>query len=104
MLGFVSPDGKFYECECFGHISLADKLLKEIYRQQSNNPVDKLCKLGWVVIQSSFVGFAGDNTYHTPQLTKEQKQWLKEKESIMSYEQHIGLKLCLEINEMLDEM
>lgn len=59
MLGFISPDGKFYECGFYEHISLADRLLEEVYKQQSNNPVDKLCKCGWVIIQSSFVGFAG---------------------------------------------
>ena len=103
MLGFISPDGKFYECGFYEHISLADRLLEEVYKQQSNNPVDKLCKCGWVIIQSSFVGFAGDDAYHTPQLTREQKLWLEENESKMSQDQHIGLKLCLEINEMLYE-
>lgn len=68
------------------------------------NSMDKLCKFGWVVIQSSFIGFAGDDAYHTPQLTREQKQWLKENESNMSYDQRIGLELCLEINEMLYEI
>lgn len=103
MLGFISPDGKFYECEYYTHMKLADELLEKVYKQQSNKPVDKLCKFGWVVIQSSFIGFTGDDAYHTPQLTREQKQWLKENESNMSYDQRIGLELCLEINEMLYE-
>ena len=104
MLGFISPDGKFYKCEYYAHMKLADELLEKIYKQQSNKPVDKLCKLGWVVLQSSFVGFAGDDGYYTPQLTREQKQWLEENEQNMSYDQRIGLKLCLEIDEMLYEM
>ena len=103
MLGFVSPEGKFYECGYFEHIKLADKLLENIYKYQSNNPVDQLCKFGWVIIQSSFIGFAGDDAYHTPQLTKEEKSWLEEHEEQMTYDQRIGLNLCLEINDMLYE-
>lgn len=103
MLGFVSPEGKFYECGYFEHIKLADELLEKGYKQQSNNPVDNLCKHGWVVIQSSFIGFAGDDAYNTPQLTREQKEWLNENWQKMSYDQQIGLNLCLEINEMLYE-
>lgn len=47
------------------------------FDQESNDPADKLCRCGWVIIQSSFIGFAGDNAYHVPQLTKEQKSWLE---------------------------
>lgn len=103
MLGFVSPEGKFYECGYSKHIKLADKLLNDVYKQQSNNPVDKLCKLGWVVLQSSFIGFAGDDAYSTPQLTKEQKSWLEEHGEQMTFDQRTGLNLCLEINDMLYE-
>lgn len=103
MLGFLSPFGKFFKCGYFEHMSLADTLLKDVYKEESNNPVDKLCKHGWVAIQSSFIGFAGDNTYHTPQLTFEQKEWLKDHEDIFSYDQKIGLQMCIEINDMLYE-
>lgn len=103
MLGFLSPFGKFFECEYFKHLSLADTLLKDVYKEESNNPVDKLCKYGWVVIQSSFIGFAGDDAYRTPQLTREQKTWLNNHKDMLSYDQKIGLKLCIEINDMLYE-
>lgn len=103
MLGFLSPEGKFYKCDFMEHLSLAEELLDKIYKQQSNNPVDKLCKCGWIVIQSSFIGFAGDDAYHTPRVTKAQKQWLEDNKNNLSYDQNIGLELCLEINEMLYE-
>lgn len=103
ILGFLSPSGMFYECKYFEHLSLADMLLDELYKDQSNNPVDKLCKYGWVVIQSSFIGFAGDDAYHTPQLTREQRKWLEENKNDMSYDQRIGLELCTEINDMIYE-
>lgn len=103
MLGFLSPFGKFFKCEYFGHLSLADTLLKDVYKKESNNPVDTLCKYGWVIIQSSFVGFAGDDAYHTPQLTREQREWLIDHKNILSHDQNIGLDLCIEINDMLYE-
>lgn len=28
-LGFMSPDGKFYECEYYGHLDLAEKICEE---------------------------------------------------------------------------
>lgn len=103
MLGFLAPSGKFFECEYFSHINLATDLLEKVYKQQSNNPVDKLCKHGWIVIQSSFIGFSGDNFYHTPKLTKEQKEWLEDNKNDMSYNQQTGLKLCLELDKTLFE-
>lgn len=103
MLGFLSPFGKFFKCKYFEHLLLADTLLKDVYKKESNNPVDTLCKYGWVVIQSSFVGFAGDDAYHTPQLTREQREWLIDHKDILSYEQNIGLELCIEINDMIYE-
>ena len=90
-LGFLSPEGKFYECGFIDHLSLADKLLDKIYKQQSNNPVDKLCKCGWIAIQSCFIGFAGDDAYHTPKITKEQRKWLYDNKNELTYDQNIGL-------------
>lgn len=103
MLGFLSPFGKFFKCKYFEHLSLADALLKDVYKEESSNPVDVLCKHGWIVIQSSFIGFAGDDAYHTPQITREQKEWLVDHEDVLSCDQKIGLELCVEINDMLYE-
>lgn len=101
MLGFLSPSGVFHECDYHGHMPLADRLLEQMYHVKSNNPVDKLCRFGWVVIQSSFVGFAGDDAYNSPELTKEQILWLEERKNKMTVTQCLSLKLCLEINEVL---
>ena len=103
MLGFLSPSGEFFQCEYRGHLTLADKLLMDFYDQESNNPVDKLCRCGWVIIQSSFIGFAGDNAYHIPQLTKEQKSWLEESEDRMTHSQRVSLELCKGIDSVLYE-
>ena len=98
MLGFLSPFGKFFKCEYFEYLSLADILLKDIYKEESNNSVDKLCKYGWVVIQSSFIGFAVDDPNHTSQLTSEQIEWLIDHRNVLSYDQKIGLELCIKTN------
>lgn len=103
MLGFLSPDAKLYTCEFYEHMKLADKLLEEVYKESSNTPTEKLCKHGWVVIQSGFVGFAGDDLYITPKLTYEQRQWLEEHREEFSYNQTFGLNLCLEYDDLLKE-
>lgn len=69
--------------------------MEKVYKQQSNNPVDNLCRRGWVVIQSSFIGFEGDDAHNTPQFTREQKNELEENEQKMSYDQQIDLNLTL---------
>lgn len=104
MLGFLSPFGEFVQCNQFEHIKLADTILKEVYKQERNNPVDQLCKYGWIVIQDFFVGFAGDEMYHTPRITEEQMKWLEDNIKTFSYSQIIGLNLLFEINEILYEV
>ncbi len=103
MLGFLSPEGEFYECGYFEHMKLAEKLLREKYNCSSNRPVDKLCRFGWVVLQSSFIGFSGDDAYGTPEFKGRQKTWLEDHRKQMAYDQLIGLDLCLEINDLLYE-
>lgn len=103
MLGFLSPSGKFFGCEFHEHISLADKLLEEVYQQQSCNPVDRLCKYGWVVIQTFFIGFADRDSCHMPMLTRAQKDWLEANKDKLSHQQRQGLEVCEEINALLYE-
>lgn len=101
ILGFVSPSGKFYECLPFGHFKLANQLLGELYKTQDINPVDKLCRLGWIVLKTDFVGFVDDNLHNIRPLSKPQKQWLSENRIYMPISQRLLLNTCLEIDEML---
>lgn len=101
MYGFVSPDGQFHECEYGGHIMLALELLKAFYGLSSNNPVDLLCSHGWIAVQASFVGFAGDDIRHSPSITAAQRQWIEENEGELSHDQRISLAMCLEADELL---
>lgn len=103
MLGFLSPEAKFFKCDFCGHLDLADELLYKMFKESSNRPVEKLCKHGWIVIQSGFVGFVGDNLYITPKLTYEQKKWLEGHREEFSYSQLIGLDICIELDEMMFE-
>lgn len=57
VLGFVAPFGEFYECLPFEHIKLANDLLEKMYKAQNANSVDRLCRLGWIVLEKDFVGF-----------------------------------------------
>ena len=101
MLGFLSPSGEFHECGQYWHIELADKLLQKHYGICQVNSVDNLCRLGWVAIQDSFVGFAGSAIQHEPQLTESQKTWLIENRKDMSIQQNKSIDLCLEVDDVL---
>lgn len=103
MLGFLSPQGEFFECERAEHIPLADKILRDVYRIGSDTPVDKLCACGWVTMQDLFVGFVCDDISHCPKLSYEQKDWLITNKCNMSHSQLVSLKMCFEINGLLYE-
>jgi hypothetical protein len=102
MLGFVSPEGKLYSCNMYGHISLADKILKEIYSIECNLSVEKLCAKGWIIIQSGFIGFTG-HLCTSLTITKEQDDFLIENIKEFSYGQQLSLSITMEINNMYKE-
>ena len=64
VLGFVAPFGEFYECLPFEHIKLANALLEKMYKAQNANSVDRLCRLGWIVLEKDFVGFIDDDIHN----------------------------------------
>lgn len=104
ILGFLSPEGKFHKCEYFYHHALADELLWDLYREKSNIPEGRLCEHGWVIIQSSFIGFT--NSRHMivrPTLTKEQREWLENNTHRLHYEQRSALEDFFEIENMYKE-
>lgn len=99
--GFLSPDGILYECGLWLHEYKADTILKDKYDRVSNNSVDLLCKLGWVVIQSGFVGFSGDSIMMSPELTERQKTWLYDNKDKFNKYQLDALERCFEVDELL---
>lgn len=101
VLGFVAPFGEFYECLPFEHIKLANTLLEKMYKAQNANSVDRLCRLGWIVLEKDFVGFIDDDIHNICPLTNSQKQWLKENREKMPVSRRLLLDKCLEIDEML---
>lgn len=47
--GWLSPEGKMYNCEYMDHIAKADTLIKEYnYEKENNRPDDILMNHGWV--------------------------------------------------------
>lgn len=101
MIGFVSPSGEFIECDYYDHIPTAHKLLKNIYKIESNNPVDKLCEFGWIVIQRQFVGFSLDDLRKSPKLTKQQIDFVENIRYKLRHEQEESWNVCLKANKLL---
>jgi hypothetical protein len=86
----------------YGHITLADNILKEQYGIECNLSVEKLCSLGWIAIQSGFIGYTGAQVINLI-FTKEQEEFLLNKYDEFSYGQQVSLKTTLEISNMLKE-
>ena len=42
MLGFLSPDGKLFSCEYYGHLDLAGEILRTHYGVNQYNEVERL--------------------------------------------------------------
>lgn len=102
MLGWLSPEGIFYECEFMGHVSKAIELLKKVYSVETNY-AQRLADLGWCAIQSGFVGFPDNPHRETPLFTDAQKKWLERNRKNMSYGQNMALDISLETDELLRE-
>ncbi|MBO5435931.1 hypothetical protein J6A31_09065 [bacterium] len=98
MLGFLSPSGKFHECNYYGHLDLANTLLQTHYHSTRNDEVETLCDLGWVVIQSTFIGFAG-NRHRT--YTLAQEQWFDEHYNKLSTDQKRVYDDTRELSDLL---
>ena len=100
ILGFVSPTGEYFECNRYGHIPLADKLLKEMFNEKSiSSPVEELCKHGFVVIQDYFVGFQSNDIFDAPKLTYEQLDWLRKHSGEFTHSQIESLFILYESDE-----
>lgn len=75
IIGLLSPEGKFYECDSYGHLSLAEDLCATLYKKtdfyHSVECEDYLIKKGFIVFQARHVynGFF--------EITKEQFDFIK---------------------------
>lgn len=100
IMGFLSPTGEYFECDRYGHIPLADELLKEMFNKKSiSSPVESLCKHGFVVIQDYFVGFQSNDIFDTPKLTYEQLDWLRKHSGEFTHSQIESLFMLYESDE-----
>lgn len=58
IIGVLSPDGKFYKCESYGHLSLAKELCKTLFNKEFLSGVkceDYLLENGYIVFQTRHV-------------------------------------------------
>lgn len=99
LLGFVDPDGNFYQCKKYGHEGLADTLLEKFYGIKSNLSIESLCEYGWMVIQSQYVGFILNKSMKLS-FTKKQEQFLVNNFNVFTYGQIKGIELAYELSNM----
>ena len=75
IIGMLSPDGKFYECDSYGHLSLAEDLCKDLFNKtdfyRTIQCEDYLISKGFIVFQARHVynGFF--------EISKEQLDFIK---------------------------
>ena len=77
--GWLSPEGKFYPCACYDHISTAREIIDELKIQDDSNnavPDDILIKHGFVGISIMTLTDHGFVFYYK-KLTPEQARFLK---------------------------
>lgn len=58
IIGILSPNGDFYECEDYGHLYLSEKLCKDLYNLEFcriTQAEDYLIKKGFIVFQARHV-------------------------------------------------
>lgn len=100
MLGFLSPEGKFFPCKYYGHLDLAGELLRSHYGISQYNEIEKLCDLGWCIIQDGFVGFTG---WHNEIYTAPQEEWFLEHYDKMDLAQQIAYDTTKELSDLIKE-
>lgn len=100
MLGFLSPEGKFFPCKYYGHLDLAGDLLRSLYGISLYNEVERLCDLGWCIIQDGFVGFSG---WHNQTYTAQQEEWFISHYDEMDLAQQLAYKNTKELSDLLKE-
>lgn len=72
--GWLSPNGDFYPCRVYEHISLAREILKD---KTANRADEKLNDCGFVSITISQLGVKKWRIYWKHFLTEQQKNFLK---------------------------
>lgn len=76
MIGYLSPEAKFYPCESYEHTSYAEELCESIYLKEVSRGLlaeDYLLEKGWIV-------FRARDVYNKPNgsITKEQLEFIND--------------------------
>lgn len=79
--GWLSPSGEFYPCNQYGHISLADTLVRKFYLKtySARYSVDEfLLKVNWLKLYDKGIGYNSYDYTHGKHkiLTNAQFEWL----------------------------
>lgn len=96
LCGWLSPNGEFYPCSSYGHVSLAEKLVEERYKAQKMEDQlqipkdDLLLSDKWIkLFQDGLVaGNFSSCPFHGQQwITDEQVMWINGKIHELSFRQ-----------------
>ena len=47
ILGWLAPDGEFFECDYMGHTTMAEEICKKLNYHETDFPSDMLLQKGW---------------------------------------------------------
>lgn len=82
--GWLSPIGKFYSCQEYGHVNLAEQLVQEYYRtEQTTVPDEYLLERQWIKLYED--GLIAGALYHRNILKR--KDWAVTREQLCWLEQ-----------------
>ena len=79
MIGYLSPESIFYECESWGHTSKAHEIYEEIYKEHCyGSAEDRLLLLGYLVLRArdAYMQYRTDDGKWNI-LTNSQLEWIK---------------------------
>lgn len=82
LCGWLSPNGEFFSCNQYGHISLADKLVRKYYIKlySARYSTDEfLLNANWIKLYTDGIGHNNNYSYtriHKRILTDDQFNWL----------------------------
>lgn len=99
LYGFVSPEGEFFPCQEYGHVKLADRLVreKEIYGM-GITPEQILAKNGYMTVNQCMVGidYFGDDFRKYKHLSDAQVHWIDCNMDRLSHLQRESVKMELQ--------
>ena len=99
-IGFLSPEGDFYECSQYEHIKLSEKIVKEksLYSESTSETQTILANNGWCFFQSNYAGIPAEINPQ-PKFTDEQISWIMKHHEELNQKQKYFISEKLKLDE-----